>query len=98
MKAIRKLCASNGEYKKDGEIKKRWNRIGTMFKDDDGRVSIKIDTIPVGPDWSGWISAFPMDDRQEDSRPERASEPTTTRNVHERHGGGDAEDGEDIPF
>lgn len=77
MKAIRKLCASNGEYQKDGETRKRWQRVGTMFKDDDGRVSIKLDSIPVGPDWSGWLSAFPMDDAQHQG-------PTTTRNVHDR--------------
>lgn len=104
MKAIRKLVATTGEYQKDGETKKRYQRLGTMFKDDEGRISIKLDVVPVGPEWSGWVALYEMYDnggnsqpRQQQAAPSQPAEPTTTRNVHERHGAG-AEDGEDIPF
>lgn len=94
MKAIRKLVATVGEYKKDGETKKRYQRMGTMFKDDEGRISIKLDCVPVGPEWSGWVSLYEMD---EGKQPAQQSGQTTTRNVHEREGAGAESDG-DIPF
>ena len=52
--------ATNGAYRdKSGETKKRYLNIGKCFTDEDGRQSIKLDTIPVGPEWSGWISLYP---------------------------------------
>lgn len=96
MKAIRRLVASNGEYQKDGETKKRWQRVGTMFKGDDGEISIKLDSIPVGPDWSGWVKAFKFEDDHQNQPANHSPEPTTTRNVHEQHGAGSGQD--DIPF
>lgn len=88
MKAIRKLVASNGEYKDaSGDTKKRWQRVGTMFKGDDGEVSIKLDCIPVGNEWSGWVKAFPMDDNQQ-----------TPQQAHAQPPSRDDGDSGDIPF
>lgn len=98
--------ASNGEYQKDGETKKRWQRVGTLFKDDqDGRISIKLDSIPVGPEWSGWLAAFTMDDNQTGQAQNVQSQPTTTRNVYDQQNQPSDNpaaaahvEGEDIPF
>ena len=97
-KPIRKLVASNGEYTKDGVTKTRWQRIGTMFKDDEnGNISIKVDVIPVGPEWSGWVKAFPMD--EDAPRQQQPAEPTTTRNVHDQaNNTPPPQSGDDIPF
>lgn len=47
------IIADIGEYEKDGETKKRWQKVGVMF--DNG--AIKIDTIPITKEWSGWLKA-----------------------------------------
>lgn len=63
MRKTHDLAASAGEYRNShGETKKRWINCGAMFTDDqDGRISIKLESVPVGPEWSGWFSAFPVE-------------------------------------
>lgn len=40
--------------------KSRYIRMGTAFKDKQGRISIKLDTIPIpGAGWVGWVNIFP---------------------------------------
>lgn len=59
--AIKKYDAavSTGEYQdKNGETKKRWMNVGVVFENDNGQLSLKLETIPVGPGWSGWINFF----------------------------------------
>lgn len=59
------VVATIGEYTdRNGEKKKRFVNIGTAFTDPEGRVSIKLDSVPVGPEWSGWISLYPIKDKQ----------------------------------
>ncbi len=60
------LLATIGEYTdtKTGEKKKRRVRVGTVFTDDEGRESIKLDSIPTGNTWNGWLSKFPVRERQ----------------------------------
>ncbi len=61
--------ATIGEYKdRNGETKKRYVNLGKVFEDDQGRLSLKLDTIPVGPNWSGWVSFYEPKDRQEPGR------------------------------
>lgn len=106
IKPLRKMVVSNGEYTdRDGNVKKRWQRIGTLFKDDEtGDISFKLDVIPVGPEWSGWGKGFKLDDEQQPAASAR-HEPTTTRNVYDQQNqksdnpaaAADFE-GEDIPF
>lgn len=57
------VVATVGEYtdRETGEKKKRFATCGSAFSDDQGRISIKLDTIPVGPEWSGWLSLYPAD-------------------------------------
>lgn len=47
---------------KNGE-KARYLTIGAAFKDPtDGRISFKIDTLPVeGSGWTGWVNVFERD-------------------------------------
>lgn len=61
------LAVKVGEYQdRSGQTKGRWQRIGTVFKHDDGGTSIKLDAIPVGvPDWNGWVSVFKRDDQKQ---------------------------------
>lgn len=65
------LIATVGKYMKDGEEKKRYVNVGAGFCDDQGRLSIKLETVPVGPEWSGWLSLYPVKERAE-TRPAAA--------------------------
>ena len=53
--------------------KKIWQQLGVLMEMDDGRMSMKLNAMPVGPvadrdgkpvPWDGWISVFPKDDAQ----------------------------------
>lgn len=63
MRKTHDLVATIREYKdpQTGEMKKHRVNIGSKFLDDDGRESIKLDVVPCGPDWSGWISCYDYD-------------------------------------
>lgn len=51
--------ATIGKYTdRNGQEKKRYINVGTVFEDDQGRLSLKLDAVPVGQEWSGWISFF----------------------------------------
>lgn len=59
--AMRKLgdvMASVGEFvDTDGRKAKRWLRVGVAMRDDkSGSISIKLDAVPIGPSWSGWLA------------------------------------------
>lgn len=63
-----KIVATVGKYKdrQTGEEKKRYLLCGVAFTDEQGRISLKIDAMPVSPEWSGFLLLYPLnDDRQE---------------------------------
>lgn len=76
MRKTHDLAASTGEYlDSHGEKKKRWQNCGAMFEDsENGRISIKVEAVPVGPEWSGWFSAFPVERNQ--AAPQQAPQRT----------------------
>ncbi len=61
-----------GEYtdKTTGQKVKRYLTIGVVFESDYGRLSMKLDALPVVPDWSGYISF-------RDAQPGRKATPGT---------------------
>lgn len=60
MAKVYDVCAGQ----KDGKSEKvRWLKVGAVFEKD-GRLSMKLDSIPAG-EWNGWLSLFepkPKDD------------------------------------
>jgi len=85
------VVATLGTYKnKDGEEKKRYQKIGTVFQGDKG-MSIKLDCIPVGQEWNGWASLFEPKDQGRDRTPADAYRKPAAQSRH-------ADDGDDIPF
>lgn len=70
-KATNKIVATIGTYKdrQTGEEKKRYLTVGTAFTDDQGRISLKIDAMPVSPEWSGWLSLYPLDEDRQQQQP-----------------------------
>lgn len=59
MKKKYDAVATVGKYTaKDGTEKKRYLTVGTVFEGEGGKLSLKLDGMPVSPDWSGWISFY----------------------------------------
>lgn len=63
------VCADLGKQP-EGSKSSRYKRIGVAFKDDAGRIVIKIDTLPLPQDtWSGWTNIFPKEDKSTTAPP-----------------------------
>ena len=97
------IVATVGKYtdRNTGEEKKRYQSCGAVFEDDNGRLSIKLDTIPITPEWSGWLSCYEPDrdrggNRSNTSSPapqrERSAPPQQTASDF------DDDDQDQIPF
>ena len=52
------LVAKVGEYEKDGVTKSRWFTCGSVFENEQGHLSAKIDGMPTGSNWDGWLQLF----------------------------------------
>lgn len=55
------LFATTGDWVDDaGKRHKRRSKVGVVMKDDvSGKLSIRLELLPVGPAWSGWLSVVP---------------------------------------
>lgn len=71
------VVATIGTYKgADGSDKKNYLNVGKAFTDDQGRLSFKLDAIPVTPEWSGWFSLYERKERgQQQARSQRPARP-----------------------
>lgn len=87
MTPVRRIVAVTGEYQKEGQTRKRYATLGTVFKRDDGSTCAKIDSMPVGSDWNGWVNFYEIEDQ-----PSSATPPVSSAPADPRGGGGD-----DIP-
>ena len=83
--------ATVGEYKdpKTGDMKKRYAKCGSVFINDEGNISFKMDTVPVGG-WDGWINAREPFDGE---KPARSSSAPTRKTR-----GSGFDDMDDAPF
>ena len=69
------LIFSTGEYEQDGKTKKRWSKAGAVFKDHEtGNMTIKLEAVPVSPDWSGWLTICAKGDKTTEARGSSDSE------------------------
>jgi len=85
--------ATIGEYTdRNGTTKKRYVNVGTVFENDKGQLSLKMEVVPVGQEWSGWISFFDPKprDSQPAPQPARQAAPAPARTHHD--------DTDEIPF
>ena len=49
----------------NGKDKNVWMKVGSLFESDKG-LSLQLDAIPVGPEFTGWIKFFdPYEDREQ---------------------------------
>jgi len=66
-----------GEYTdSQGNTKKRYSKLGSAFVNDKGEVSVKLDCVPCGGTWDGWVSLREPYDGEKPAR--QSSEPTRT--------------------
>jgi len=86
VKKIKDMTVIVGEYtNNDGEVKKRYKNIGSMFEREDGSQCFKLDSIPISADWDGWGSLY-------DPKPYEANIQKNTSNNTS------IKDDDDIPF
>ena len=66
MKPIKRAVATTGSYTdREGNEKKRYVNLGTLFEYDDGGMVLKLDSIPVGEGFTGFINFYDIEERQE---------------------------------
>lgn len=87
------IVATIGEYKAaDGTKKKRYHTCGKAFTNERGEISLKLDAMPCSPEWSGWLSLYPVQEQPgPDPRPApapRTAEPPASA----------PDEDDDIPF
>ncbi len=81
MEKIKDAVAAVGEYNKNGEIKKRYQKVGSLYQRDDGSLSLKLESIPLSVDWKGWVNFYdPYNKRegqqQQQQQPPQQQKPT----------------------
>lgn len=65
MSKLYDAIAVTGEYQdRDGNTRKRYQKCGVVFQTDRG-LSLKLEALPVGGDWNGWLMLMePRDNRE----------------------------------
>jgi len=92
-KLVFDAVATVGEYTdKQGNKKKRYMTVGKVFESEGGGLSLKLDALPVVPEWSGWLSFYVPKDKEQFPAQEQHS--TAKANGYQAPIGGD----DDIPF
>jgi|APGre2960657404_1045060.scaffolds.fasta_scaffold08504_7 hypothetical protein len=71
MKKFKNIVVITGTYKtRDGQEKKRYQTIGSVFLDDNDNLKIKIDSIPiVDGGWTGWANCYELEEREAPKAP-----------------------------
>ena len=94
MRKLYDMTAVTGEYQSGGQTKKRYQNIGAVFEREDGSMCAKIENIPVGPGWNGWINFFEPRERNQ------GVDTGTSQGGGQSYGGSPASDDldQDIPF
>jgi hypothetical protein len=66
MKKFKNIVVITGTYKtREGQEKKRYQTIGSVFLDDNDNLKIKIDSIPiVDGGWTGWANCYELEERE----------------------------------
>jgi hypothetical protein len=58
-KLIYRAVANVGKYTdKDGKEKNRTQEIGSIFENEKGFLSLKLNCLPLSPEWNGWATLY----------------------------------------
>ena len=65
MKKIKNISVITGTYKnKEGQEKKRYQNIGSVFVDDNDNLKIKMDSTPImDGGWNGWANCYDVEEK-----------------------------------
>ena len=66
MKKFKNIVIVAGSYKnREGQEKKRYQTIGSVFLDDNDNLKIKIDSMPlVDGGWNGWANCYDLEEKE----------------------------------
>ena len=65
---VKNLVATMGKYiDRNGNEKNRYITIGSMFERQDGSICLKLDAMPIGEEFTGWVNCY--DPRSWDNEP-----------------------------
>ena len=89
------VVAVTGKYTdRNGQEESRYLSCGAVFENDRGQLSIKLEGMPVGGEWNGWLSLF--EPRQDNQRPAQSRHDEQKANGYQEPAGNDFDD--EIPF
>jgi hypothetical protein len=76
MKKFKNIVVITGTYKtREGQEKKRYQTIGSVFLDDNDNLKVKIDSIPiVDGGWTGWANCYELEERETPKAPKSGFE------------------------
>ena len=65
MKKFKNIVVITGTYKtREGQEKKRYQNIGSVFLDDNDNLKIKMDSMPlVDGGWNGWANCYDLEEK-----------------------------------
>lgn len=49
----------------EGKEKPNYHKVGILMEKDDGKVSIKLNSIPAGNGWNGWLQVYAQKKQEE---------------------------------
>lgn len=103
MRLIKNAYTKVGEYTDNsGATKARYLNIGKLFKRDDGSISLKLDSLPIGA-WEGWVNFSDPLPREDHGTAAPNSGTATNRASYQAHQAAQApaaapDFDDDIPF
>ena len=77
-----------------GDEKKRYQNCGVAFTNENGQLSIKLNAVPVNPDWSGWLNLYPSENDNRPQNQQTQTQQQPQRQAPQRN----FQDDDDIPF
>lgn len=72
MKKIRDVVYAEKYTASNGEEKTKYTNCGSLLERDDGSLSIKLESIPVG--FSGWLNCYDPKPKDGEQRPQRGQQ------------------------
>ncbi len=89
MELIKDAVVTTGKYTNNaGEEKSSYMTIGKLFRRDNDTLCMKLDSVPVGSEFSGWINFYDRKERSDvPAQAARAPYPSVSPNIED-----------DIPF
>jgi hypothetical protein len=87
-KKVFDVVAVTGKYTdRNGNEKSRYQPCGAVFENDRGNLSLKLEALPVGSEWSGWLQLY------------EPKEPNQAQQRHQQQkANGYQDDQADVPF